>query len=102
MRPTKVWSSPTAISGVGRAPGAIVKGEILVGAIDGKGIPMVKPEGATKVVRRSKGELANKKRMATVATVFSQAPEVRSPEAVVASRSPSPASPGRAGLADGG
>ncbi len=30
-------------------------GEILIGAIDCKGIPMVKPNGAEKVVRRTKG-----------------------------------------------
>lgn len=47
-------------------------GEILVGAIDCKGIPMVKPGGAAKVVRRRKGEKANKKKMATVAAVFAQ------------------------------
>jgi hypothetical protein len=69
----------------GRSAAAIAEGEVLVGAIDGKGIPMVKPDGATKVTRRAKGHKANKKRMATVATVFSHAPEVRSPEAVVAS-----------------
>jgi len=80
----------------GRAAGVIAKGDILVGAIDGKGIPMVKPEGATKVVRRTKGAKANKKRMATVAAVFSQAPQVRSPEAVVASLFALPGQPGPA------
>ena len=40
-------------------------GEILIAAIDGKGIPMVKPGGAQHVVRRGKGEKANKKKMAT-------------------------------------
>ncbi len=34
-------------------------GEILVGAIDCKGFPMVKPDGAQRIVRRSKGEKAN-------------------------------------------
>lgn len=58
-------------------------GEILVGAIDCKGIPMVKPERALRVVRRSKGEKANKKRMATVAAVHSQAPIVRTPSEVI-------------------
>ena len=58
------------------------RGEILVGAIDCKGIPMVKPERALRVVRRGKGEKANKKRMATVAAVHSQAPVPRTPEEV--------------------
>lgn len=62
-----------------------LKGEILVGAIDCKGIPMVKPERALRVVRRGKGQKANKKRMATVAAVHSQAPVVRTPQEVLAS-----------------
>lgn len=61
------------------------RGEILVGAIDCKGIPMVKPERALRVVRRSKGEKANKKRMATVAAVHSQPPVVRTPDEVLSS-----------------
>ncbi|MGH2747145.1 MAG: ISKra4 family transposase [Actinomycetota bacterium] len=60
-------------------------GPILVAAIDCKGIPMVKPEPAAKTVRRGKGQKRNKKRMATVAAVFSQAPQPRTPEDVVAS-----------------
>ena len=64
----------------GARPG---EGEILVGSIDGKGIPMVKPAPAVKVVRRKKGERPNKKRMATVGTVYSQAPRVRTPEEVI-------------------
>jgi hypothetical protein len=56
---------------------------IVVAAVDGKGIPMVKPETALRVVRRGKGEKANKKRMATVAAVFTQQPRVRTPEDVV-------------------
>ena len=66
--------------------GADVKpaeGEILVAAIDCKGIPMVKPERALRVVRRGKGEKANKKRMATVAAVHNQAPVVRTPQEVL-------------------
>ena len=59
------------------------RGEILVGAIDCKGIPMVKPERALRVVRRGKGEKANKKRMATVAAVHSQAPVVRTAKEVL-------------------
>ena len=62
-----------------RAQGEVkpARGEILVGAIDCKGIPMVKPERALRVVRRGKGKKANKKRMATVAAVHSQAPVIR-------------------------
>lgn len=60
-------------------------GPILVAAVDCKGIPMVKPEKALRVVRLGKGEKANKKRMATVAAVFTQQPRVRTPEEVVAS-----------------
>lgn len=59
--------------------------EILVGAIDCKGIPMVRPERALRVVRRGKGEKANKKRMATVAAVHSQAPVIRTPQEVLSS-----------------
>jgi hypothetical protein len=58
-------------------------GEILIGAIDCKGIPMVKPERAERVVRRGKGEKANKKKMATVAAVHSQPPIIRTPAEVI-------------------
>jgi len=58
-------------------------GPIVVGAIDGKGVPMVKPETALRTVRRGKGEKANKKRMATVATVFTMQPRPRTPKDVV-------------------
>lgn len=60
-------------------------GPILVAAVDCKGIPMVKPEAAQRQVRRGKGQKANKKRMATVAAVFTQQPRVRTPEEVVES-----------------
>src|SRR5712691_10677865 len=52
-------------------------GSILVAAVDGKGIPMVKPGGPQPKLRLTKGQKANKKRMATVATVFTRAPWVR-------------------------
>jgi hypothetical protein len=59
---------------------------VLVAAVDGKGIPMVKPGGAPQpAVRRTKGQKANRKRMATVATVFTRAPWVRTPQQVVES-----------------
>ena len=60
-------------------------GPIVAGAVDGKGIPMVKPEAAQHPVRRTKGKKANKKRMATVATVYTMQPRVRTPEEVVES-----------------
>lgn len=60
-------------------------GPILVGSVDCKGIPMVKPKLAQKQVRRGKGEKANKKKMATVAAVFTQQPRVRTPEDVIQS-----------------
>ena len=60
-------------------------GPILVGSVDCKGIPMVKSELASKSVRRRKGQKAQKKRMATVAAVFTQRPYFRTPEDVVAS-----------------
>jgi hypothetical protein len=50
-------------------------GAILVVAVDGKGIPMVKPGGAPQPrVRRTKAQKANRKRMAAVATLFTRAP----------------------------
>ena len=60
-------------------------GSILVAAVDGKGIPMVKPGGAQPTLRLTKGQKANRKRMATVATVFTRAPWIRTPEQVVES-----------------
>lgn len=59
-------------------------GELLVGAIDGKGIPMKKPTPARRVVRRKEGEKPNKKRV-TVAAVFAAAPRKRTPASVVES-----------------
>lgn len=58
-------------------------GHILVGSVDCKGIPMVKAELAKKKIRRKKGEKAQKKKMATVAAVFTQKPYIRTPEEVV-------------------
>lgn len=66
-------------------PPAAETGPLLVAAVDCKGVPMVKPEQTLRVVRRGKGDKANKKRMATVAAVFTQEPRVRTPEAVVES-----------------
>jgi hypothetical protein len=67
---------------------ATAAGSILVAAVDGKGIPMVKPSGARPRARLTKGQKANKKRMATVATVFTRAPWVRTPQQVIESLFP--------------
>jgi hypothetical protein len=67
-----------------RSP-APASGPILVAAVDCKGIPMVKPPGAQPMPRLTKGLKANKKRMATVAAVFTRAPSVRTPQQVVES-----------------
>jgi hypothetical protein len=58
---------------------------ILVAAIDSKGIPMVKNEKADRSIRLRKGEKRQKKRMSTVAAVFTQLPAPRTPEAVATS-----------------
>jgi hypothetical protein len=67
---------------------ATAAGSILVAAVDGKGIPMVKPSGERPRARLTKGQKANKKRMATVATVFTRAPWVRTPQQVIESLFP--------------
>jgi hypothetical protein len=58
---------------------------IIVAAVDCKGIPMVKSElmDADGKVRRGKGQKAQKKKMATVAAVFSQQRYIRTPQEVV-------------------
>jgi hypothetical protein len=63
-------------------------GTLLVAAVDCKGIPMVKPAGAQppmRPMRLTKGQKTNKKRMATVAAVFTRAPWVRTPQQVAES-----------------
>ena len=68
-------------------------GPLLVASVDGKGVPMIKPQtprrrkphAPTRRVRLGKGEKRNKKRMATVGAVFTQRPNRRTPESVVAS-----------------
>ena len=68
-------------------------GSILVAAVDGKGIPMVKPDAAQPRARLTKGQKANKKRMATVATVFTRAPWVRTPQQIIDNLFPSAPKP---------
>jgi hypothetical protein len=60
-------------------------GPIVVTGIDCKGVPMIKPEQTLRKVRLCKGDKKHKKRMATVATVRTQRPRVRTPEEVVES-----------------
>lgn len=69
-------------------------GSILVAAVDCKGIPMVKPGGAQPKPRLTKGQKANKKRMATVAAVFTRAPWVRTPQQIIESLFPTRRTPG--------
>jgi hypothetical protein len=63
-------------------------GSLLVAAVDGKGIPMVKPGTALPRPRLTRGQKANKKPMATVATVFTRTPWVRTPPQVIESLFP--------------
>jgi hypothetical protein len=63
-------------------------GPLLVASVDGKGVPMVKPAPPTpapRKVRLGRGEKRNKKRMSTVGTVFTQKPNLRTPQAVLES-----------------
>jgi hypothetical protein len=76
----RLWTSMLSTNSVLWSTAA---GSILVAAVDGKGIPMVKPCGAQPRARLTKGQKANKKRMATVATVFTRAPWVRTPQQVI-------------------
>ena len=66
---------------------AATTGSILVGGVDGKGVPMVKADRPKPRPGRKKGKKAKKrpgvKRMATVASVHTQAPRPRTPEEVV-------------------
>jgi hypothetical protein len=57
-------------------------GPILVAALDGTGGPMVKAAPARRAVRRAKGEHAHQKKMAVVATVYTQQPRLRTPQEV--------------------
>lgn len=66
-------------------PAADLTGPVLVAAVDGKGVPVVKTGGAVHRVRLKKGDKTNKKKMATVATVHTQQRRIRTAEDVVAS-----------------
>jgi Flavin-binding monooxygenase-like len=67
-------------------PPEAATGPILVAALDGKGVPMVKADPAPRVVQRRKGQKAQQKKMAVVATVYTQGPRVGSPQEVFESR----------------
>jgi hypothetical protein len=58
---------------------------ILVVQADGKGVPMRQTTPAAQKVRKQKGEKTSHKKEAVVTSVYTLAPCVRSPEAVVAS-----------------
>lgn len=64
-------------------PSPAETGPFLLGSFDGKGIPLRKREKTPHQVRLKRGEKRNKKRMATVAAVYSQQPKVRTPVEVV-------------------
>ena len=68
---------------------------LLVVAVDGKGIPMVKPEPVSPPVRltNSSQQKTNKKKMATVAAVFTKEPFVRTPQQVADSLFPAGVKP---------
>src|SRR5947199_9424741 len=54
-------------------------GSILVAAVDGKGIPMIKPGGGQRAVRLAKGHTADREKMATVAAVLMRRTGLRLP-----------------------
>ena len=58
---------------------------ILVVAVDGKGIPLVRPNPAPRSIRPAKCPKPGGKKMATVAAVFTRAPWIRTPDQVVQS-----------------
>lgn len=61
---------------------------LLVVSVDGKGIPMVKPEPVPPAVRLAQPTKTNKKKMATVAAVFTKVPHARTPRQVIDSLFP--------------
>jgi hypothetical protein len=57
--------------------------EVLVAAVDGKGVPMVKGEPAERRVRLRKGEKRSRKKEAVVSAVYTIAAQPRTAEAIV-------------------
>jgi hypothetical protein len=71
------------------------EGEVLVLSADGKGIPMRRgPDDAKPKAKRSKGDKANKKRMAVVGAIYSVDRHPRTAEEVVAALFRDPHPPG--------
>jgi len=64
---------------------APASGPLLIASVDGQGVPMVKSAGGERKARLARGEKRNKKRRATVGAVFTQKPNIRTPETVVES-----------------
>jgi hypothetical protein len=64
------------------APTAL--GTILVAQADGKGVPMVQPPVTTAPVRLGKGQKRTKKKEASVTSLYTIAPYVRTPQEVLA------------------
>jgi len=65
-------------------PAPPTEGPILVAQADGKGVPMVNPEPAPKVVRLGKGEKHVHKKEAIATSLYTIRPYVRTPADVVA------------------
>jgi hypothetical protein len=67
------------------APPVAAEGPILVVQADGKGVPIVRETPAEAQVRLGKGEKLTHKKEAVVTGIYTVAPNVRTPEAVVTS-----------------
>jgi hypothetical protein len=59
-------------------------GAILVAQADGKGVPLVQPPAATRMVRLGKGQKRTKKKEAIVTALYTIAPYKRTPQDVLA------------------
>ena len=64
-------------------PSPETEAELLVAAVDGKGVPMVKEAPAEHRVRLGKGEKLSRKKEAVVAAVYTIEPQVRTAEDIV-------------------
>lgn len=65
------------------APPAEEEGELLVGAADGKGVPVLKEEREPRKLRRGSGEKPNKKKEAVVSAVYTVDRHERSVEDIL-------------------
>lgn len=59
-------------------------GPLLVVQADGKGVPLIQPPAGARPVRLGKGQKRTKKKEAVVTSLYTSAPYVRTPQAVVA------------------